>query len=339
MSGELHEALFYKVMDGGKVKCGLCPRGCVISQGSVGFCRVRLNLDGKLYSWIYGRASSVAVDPIEKKPLFHFHPGSDIYSVGTVGCNLSCLHCQNWSISQAGMKYPYIRMYPPEQIVEEALKYGCKSIAFTYNEPTIAYEYMLDTFKLAKEEGLRTVSVTNGYISREPLLELIPYLDAANVDVKAFTDEFYMKVCGGAKLKPVLETVEIMHRRGVHVEVTYLVIPGLNDREEEFRSFASWVASIDPEMPTHFSRFFPMYRMTDRPPTPVETLKKARKTAIEQGLKHVYIGNVPGEEGETTFCPRCGKPLIRRYGFTILDYNLTEDGRCKFCERKIKIII
>ena len=333
----MHEALYYVPLGNSSVRCTLCPRMCVIPEGGAGVCRVRVNRGGKLYAWTYGKASSVAIDPIEKKPLYNFYPGSDIFSVGTVGCNFSCLHCQNWEISQAGPGDVYTRDYPPEKIINDCLKYKCGFIAFTYNEPTVSYEYMLDTFKLAKERDIRTVSVTNGYISKAPLKELIPYLDAANVDVKAFSEDFYRDVCGDAHLKPVLRNVEEMVDKGVHVEVTYLIIPGYNDDEKQLEGVSKWLSDLNPDVPLHFTRFYPQYKMLDRPATPVETLVKARRIALKNGLRYVYTGNYPGLDSDNTYCPSCGRPVIRRYAFSILELKVTKDGRCSYCGSKVNV--
>ncbi len=322
-------------LEGNKVRCELCPFRCVLKEGQTGVCRVRKNIGGKLYTMIYGSVSSIAVDPIEKKPLFHFKPGSQVFSISTVGCNLRCKHCQNWEISQVGPdEFPYLREYTPEEIVAMALPYD--GIAFTYNEPTIWHEFNLDVSKLAKKEGLYTVYVTNGYINEEPLREIIRYIDAFNIDVKAFNDEFYRKIVGG-HLDPVLKTVEIVHSLGRHLELTYLIIPTLNDSEEEIRKFVQWVHNLDPDIPVHFSRFFPMYKLTDKPPTPVKTLHRAYEIAKEVGLNYVYLGNTWEPEYESTYCPYCGNLLIKRVYYNTEIVGLTKDGRCKKCGKKVNI--
>jgi pyruvate formate lyase activating enzyme len=280
----------------------------------------------------------MAADPIEKKPLYHFWPGSDAFSIATPGCNFSCLHCQNWEISQANVEDIPHEELSPEKVVELAKRYGCKGIAYTYTEPSINFEFNHDTAKLAHKEGLYNVYVTNGYSSIGAWEELRPYLDAANVDVKAFTDDFYRRICGVPKIKPVLETCEWMAKHGIHLEVTYLVIPKENDSSEEIHKFCEWVANkLGPKVPTHFSRFYPQYRMTDHPPTPVETLEQAFKIAKDAGLNYVYIGNVPGHAGDNTYCPKCGELLIERYGFTISSYNL-KDKKCPKCGREINLV-
>ncbi len=328
-------------VEGGKVRCLACPRYCLIPEGKRGACRSKINSNGVLCEVNYGKVSSVAMDPIEKKPLFHYYPGSWAYSIGTIGCNLMCDHCQNWGISQSDpLEYPWLQNLTPEEAVNGAKRAGALSIAFTYNEPTIvSLEWVVETSKLAKNEGIKTLSITNGYWSKETRELLAPLIDAANVDVKAFRDEFYRKVCKAPSLRPVLETVLYLKKAGVHVEITYLIIPGLNDEENEIREFSRWVVrEVGAETPIHFSRFFPHYRMLDRPPTPVETVEKARKIAMEEGAKYVYTGNVVGDPGENTYCPECGEPLIKRYGFDVISCNLEKGNRCPKCGELISIV-
>jgi pyruvate formate lyase activating enzyme len=331
-------AKFWEKLPEDKVRCTLCPRFCVISPGKVGLCRVRKNEGGELFTLIYGSIISMAVDPIEKKPLYHFWPGSDIFSISAVGCNFTCRHCQNWSISQAGPEGVSFEELSPERIVEMTKRYGSRSIAYTYAEPVVWFEFCYDTAKLAHEAGLHNVYVTNGYMNLPAWEDIRPYLDAANVDVKAFSDDFYRRICGATSMKPVLETCEWMVEHGIHLETTYLIIPRENDDPDEIRKFCKWeVEKLGPEVPTHFSRFYPHYKMTDRPPTPVETLERAVKIAKEEGLQHVYIGNVPGHEADNTYCPRCGELLIERYGFDVTRYEL-KDKQCPRCGTKINII-
>ncbi len=320
------------------VKCKLCAHRCVIGEGRQGFCKVRENRGGKLYTLNYALASSVAPDPIEKKPFFHFYPGTYVFSLGTVSCNFRCLHCQNYTISQTVLEQSkdWLVEYPPEKVVELAKDYECKGVAWTYNEPTIWFEYTYDSAKLAKRHKLYTCYVTNGYFTEEALNELATCVDAMNIDVKGFTDKFYKEVCS-AKLEPVLRSVERAVKKGVHVEVTYLVIPGYNDSEDEFRQFADWAASISVDLPVHFSRFHPEYKMMHVASTPVETLRKAREIARKK-LHFVYTGNVPGDEGENTYCYSCGELLIKRWGFTVQSMNLTKDNRCPKCGAGIKIV-
>ena len=331
-------AKFWEKMPEAKVRCTLCPRRCVIAEGKVGFCRGRKNEDGELYSLLYGSIVSMAVDPIEKKPLYHFWPGSGVFSIATPGCNFACRHCQNWSISQTSVDGVTCEDVTPERLVELTERYGCKGIAHTYTEPSIWAEYAYDVGKLAHRENLYNVYVTNGYISLEALEEVGPYLDAANVDVKAFSDRFYREICGAPSIRPTLETCEWLIEHGKHLEVTYLVIPRENDSSKEIREFCRWVGDeLGPEVPTHFSRFYPHYKMTDREPTPVETLERALAIAKEEGLRHVYIGNVPGHPSDNTCCPGCGGLLIARHGFSITRYEL-KDKRCPRCGREIDIV-
>ncbi|MGC8816904.1 MAG: AmmeMemoRadiSam system radical SAM enzyme [Candidatus Hadarchaeum sp.] len=330
-------ARFGEPLPGDKVRCRLCPRLCVIPMGATGYCRTRLNDRGQLYTLIYGSVTSMAIDPVEKKPLYHFLPGSDTFSIGTAGCNLSCRHCQNWTISQASIEEVDHENIPPERVVEMAQKYRCPSISYTYSEPSIWFEFVYDTAKLAHAAGIYNIYVTNGYMNIEAWEEIKPYLTAANVDVKAFSDDFYRRVCSAPGIEPVLRTCEWMVENGIHLETTYLIIPGENDRPEEIRNFCRWeVERLGPEVPTHFSRFFPMYRMTDREPTPVKTLELALSIAKEEGLHYVYIGNVAGHKGDNTYCPKCGKLLIERFGFDILRYEI-RDHRCPSCGAEIKI--
>jgi pyruvate formate lyase activating enzyme len=310
----------------------------VIALGEVGVCHARRNEGGELYSLVYGSIVSMAVDPIEKKPFYHFWPGSDAFSIAAPSCNFRCLYCQNWSISQVNIEEVSYEDITPERAIELTKRYNCKGIAHTYTEPTIWTEYAIDVGKLAHREGLYNTYVTNGYITIEALQELRPYLDAANVDVKAFTDAFYRKVCGVAGIRPVLETCEWMVGHGIHLEVTYLVIPHENDSSEEIRKFCKWVAEkLGPEVPTHFSRFYPHHKMADREPTSVQTLERALEIAKGEGLHYVYIGNVPGHEADNTYCPKCGELLIERHGFEIARY-LLKDKRCPKCGTNINIV-
>lgn len=331
-------AKFWEKLPDEKVRCTLCPRKCVIAEGEVGFCKARRNVDGQLYSLVYGSIVSTAVDPIEKKPLYHFWPGSGVFSIAVPGCNFRCLHCQNWSISQIGVEDAVCEEVSPEYVIELTKRYGCRGIATTYTEPVLATEFAIDVGKLAQREGLYNVYVTNGYISLEVLEELGPYLDGANVDVKAFSDRFYRKICGVPSIRPTLDTCEWLVEHGKHLEVTYLVIPRENDSSEEIREFCKWIGDkLGPEVPTHFSRFYPHYKMTDREPTPVQTLERALAIAKEEGLHYVYIGNVPGHPSDNTRCPSCGELLIERHGFSITRYEL-EGKRCPKCGREINVV-
>jgi pyruvate formate lyase activating enzyme len=297
------------------VHCFACSHECKIKKWDRGICHVRQNLDGKLETLIYAEVSSMNVDPIEKKPLFHFYPGSKVFSLGSVSCNFKCEHCQNYDISFAEAGELGTTEVLPERSVQLALERNCRGIAWTYNEPTIWFEYTYDSAILAKEAGLYTVYVTNGYMTPQALETIGPYLDAANVDVKGFSKKFYNGVCR-ARLDPVLRTCERMHESGIHLELTYLIIPGLNDDDEQVSAFSTWAAGVDRDIPIHFSRFHPDWRMLDRPATPMETLKKARYLATQAGMRFVYLGNVASEY-ENTFCPDCGAIIIERSGFRI----------------------
>ncbi len=335
----LHEAEYYEKIDGKRVRCTLCPHRCIIDNGKYGICNVRKNIDGKLYSMVYGKVSAMAMDPIEKKPLFHFHPGSWIFSLSTVGCNLKCKHCQNWEISQSMVENFPLRNYSAEEIVDLAIDEGSDGIAWTYNEPTIWFEFNLEASKISKSRGMYNVYVTNGYINEEPLKELSKYIDAMNIDVKGFTDEFYRKIVGG-RLEPVLETVERARDLGIHVEITYLIIPTLNDNDNEIRNFSKWMFDVfGKDSIVHFSRFHPDYKLMDLYETPMETLLKAYRIAKEEGINYVYLGNVWDEKYESTYCPKCGTRLIKRSGYNVKIENLTPDGRCSKCGEKIKIIL
>ena len=331
----MQEVMFYKKLENKRVECKLCAHFCQISNGRRGICKVRENREGILYSLVYGKAISSAIDPIEKKPLYHFCPGSNAFSVATVGCNFRCLNCQNSSISQLPKEGREIRgeELSPQSIVFEAKRRNCEIIAYTYTEPTIFFEYAYDTSKLAQKEGIRNVFVTNGYISQEALTKINPYLDAANVDLKSFRKDFYKKVCG-AELEPVLKTLRLMKKLGIWLEITTLIIPTFNDSHEELKQIAAFILTLGEETPWHLSRFYPTYELRKHPPTPLETIHRVREIALKAGLRYVYAGNVPGDEGENTYCYHCGKLLIRRYGYQIKELSLAED-RCKYCRVKI----
>ena len=316
------------------VKCRLCPKGCLISEGHRGDCQTRENRGGVLHTMTYGNPCSLAVDPIEKKPFYHFLPGTTALSLATAGCNLHCLYCQNWQISQfPPEKVDFIRLFP-EQVVDSALQEKSPSIAFTYSEPTIFYEYMCDTARLARAQGVRSVVISAGYINPEPLQELCGLVDAIKIDLKGINERFYEEVCS-ATLAPVLEAIRIIARSGIHLEIVNLVVPTLNDDPEDMRRLARWVCDqAGPDVPLHFSRFQPQYRLQNLPPTPVESLEQARQAGLEEGLHYVYIGNVPGHEGNNTFCPRCGQVVIRRSGFTVTEMYL-QDGHCAHCGEPI----
>ncbi|MGK7878319.1 MAG: AmmeMemoRadiSam system radical SAM enzyme [Xenococcaceae cyanobacterium] len=328
----MKEAMLYERLPDSRVRCNLCAHCCLIADGKKGICQVRENQGGTLYTLVYGRTISQNVDPVEKKPLFHFYPGSTAYSIATPGCNFRCAWCQNWEISQMPREQHLISGYEatPEQIVAVAQRCGCRSIAYTYTEPTIFFEYAYDTARLAHGAGLANIYVTNGYMSAEMLEAFQPYLDGANIDLKAFRDATYRRYVG-ARLQPVLDSLKTIKRLGIWLEVTTLVIPGINDDLAELRDVVQFVAQeLGTDTPWHISRFFPDYKLADVPPTPLETLYQARKIGLEEGLKYVYIGNVLGEDSKNTVCPGCGKVLIRRHGFSVA-VNRIWDGRCPDC--------
>ena len=335
----MHEAMFYEKLEDKVVKCKLCPHRCRIDNFKRGICRVRENRDGTLYSLVYGRVISLAIDPIEKKPLYHFYPGSDALSLATVGCNFTCLYCQNYQISQLPKERGEIvgEEISAEEIVSQAKLKNCQVIAYTYTEPTIFFEYAYDIARLAKEEGIKNVFVTNGYISEEALRKINPYLDAANVDLKSFSEDFYRRICG-AHLEPVLSSLKLMKELGIWVEITTLIIPKLNDSEQELRKIAEFIVSLGEETPWHISRFYPAYKLNEVSATPASTLHRARQIGLEAGLRYVYTGNVPGDEGENTYCPNCSRVVIRRYGYQIEEFHI-ENGRCRFCQTKIDGVI
>jgi pyruvate formate lyase activating enzyme len=327
----LKEALFYSAEPGGKVRCGLCPHRCLIHSGKTGKCGVRKNSGGTLYSLVYGRVIAAHIDPIEKKPLFHVEPGSLSFSVATVGCNLTCAHCQNADISQMPRDHHVIQGHdlPPEEAVRMALEGNCSSISYTYTEPTVYFEYACDTAAIASEAGLRNIFVTNGYTSPQALRKIAPLLTAANVDLKAFRDDFYRKICG-ARLAPVLETLKLYRELGIWLEVTTLIIPGENDSEAELGEIAAFIAEeLGAHVPWHVSAFHPTYHLTDHPRTPAQTLRKACRIGRDAGLRYVYEGNIPGE-GEDTFCPACSATVVTRSSFRVIE-NLLRDGRCPEC--------
>lgn len=333
------EALHYRRLSESRVQCDLCPWGCVVSEGRRGTCRVRENRGGRYYSLVYGEAAALNVDPVEKKPLFHFHPGAKTLSVGTAGCNMRCKHCQNWDIAQRTPEElraeSRLVAMPPEKLVNQACANGIPIIAYTYNEPIIFYEYMYDTARLASQHGIKSVMISSGCINREPMIALAPYLDAIKIDLKGFTEEFYREYTSG-KLQPVLETIKRIVALGKWLEIVYLVIPTVNDDPALISSMARWlVRAAGPYVPLHFSRFFPAYRLKNLPPTPIETLRRCRHLARQEGLKFVYVGNVPGSEAASTYCYSCGQTVIAREGYRILSYNLKPDGSCRFCGTRI----
>jgi pyruvate formate lyase activating enzyme len=320
--------------EGSYVKCQLCPKGCIISEGHRGDCRVRENRDGKLYTMVYGNPCAVHADPIEKKPFYHFLPTSVAFSIATAGCNLHCQYCQNWEISQFPPEELDTYDLPPEGVVDAALRSGSDSVAYTYSEPTIFYEYMVDTARMVREAGLRNVVISAGYINPGPLRELCRTVDAIKIDLKGFNEDFYQRVCD-ATLQPVLDTIRLINEEGVYLEIVNLVVPTLNDHPDELRELARWIVdSVGPDVPIHFSRFQPKYKLMNLPPTPVESLETAREIAMEEGINYAYVGNVPGHPANHTYCARCGQPIIIRQGFAVLDYHLGE-GNCAYCGNPI----
>lgn len=340
----MKQALFWEKLPKGAVRCGLCNHFCHIQEGLVGACGVRQNKNGRLYSLVYGKLVAANIDPVEKKPLYHFLPGSQIFSIATVGCNFRCSFCQNAEISQSPkppQREIFGQKYTPAQVIKKAIEAGCPSIAYTYTEPTIFFEFAYDCAKLAHKRGLKNVFVSNGYMSKEAVETIAPYLDAINIDLKSFNPDFYRQISGG-QLKPVLENIKLFHRLGVLVELTTLVIPGHNDSEKELAQIAQFIASVDPKIPWHLSRFHPMYKMSDLPPTPTKTLKKAYEIGKQAGLAFVYVWAPPQAEEEffevgDTFCPKCKKLAIDRKSWLPTLVNVGQKGRCKNCREELNL--
>jgi len=326
----LHRALYYKRLSKLRVRCELCPRECLVGDMERGYCGVRENRRGDYHSVVYGRACTTRIDPIEKKPLFHYLPGSPIYSFSTAGCNLECKNCQNWQISQSRPEQVRELRLPPAEMIKEARARGARLIAGTYGEPIVFYEYMEDVAKEGKKHGVRTVVITGGYISPKPMRRLCGSLDAIKIDLKSFRDDFYRKNCAG-ELKPVLEAIVAAKETGTWLELVYLVVPTMNDGDAEIKDLARWVKTeLGRDVPLHFSRFHPAYRLTNLPPTPVTTLTRCRELGMAEGLRYVYVGNIPRHKGESTYCPQCKRVLIERRVFTIRQNNL-RDGKCRYC--------
>lgn len=333
----MKEAMLYHSLKDGKVQCILCNHRCVIPSSKRGICGVRENREGKLYTLVYGRAISLNVDPIEKKPLFHLFPGSTSFSIATVGCNFRCLQCQNHEISQMprdGEGRIEGSDISPSKIISLTKQYQCRSISYTYTEPTIYFEYAYEIARQAHREGIKNVFVTNGYMTEDALKTIQPYLDAANVDLKSIREKFYKEVCG-ATLTPILENLKRMKEMGIWIEITTLVIPTLNDSNEEFEEIAQFIVSLGPEVPWHLSAFYPTYKMLTPPRTSPSLLHRAREIGIKTGLRYVYCGNIPGEEGEDTFCPSCGHKVIERVGFRVTR-NDVANGKCRRCHGSIE---
>lgn len=315
-----------------KARCILCPKGCHLKPGEVGDCKVRQNIDGQITCITNNKPCSLNIDPIEKKPLYHVLPGSNIFSIGTAGCNQHCKQCQNWQLSQSSPTLNHT--FPPLELVESAIEKECPTIAYTYAEPLVSYEYTLECSRYAAEAGIRNVLVTGAYINPDPLRKICQFIDAANVDLKSFSDDFYMDICD-ARLKPVLKALTVMKQCGVFIEITNLLIPTLNDSDDEIKKLCSWVVEqLGEQTPIHFSRFFPQYKLQHLPPTPVETIQRARSIAVDAGLQFVYVGNMAGRGGESTFCPGCGSLIIERSGYQI-HQNRLKDGGCPDCSQVI----
>ena len=328
------EAMYYHQRPDKVVQCQLCPNRCIIPNLGRGLCSVRINLEGKLYSLVYGKPVAVHVDPIEKKPLSHFLPGTTAFSISSAGCNLGCLFCQNWQISQVKPEEAEHRNIEPEKLVELAIEAKSPTIAYTYTEPTIFYEYMLATAKLAKKKGLRNIMHSCGYINPAPLKELLKYMDACNIDLKGFSEEYYRQMSNG-RLAPVLEALKTVKHQGVWLEITNLVVPGKNDDPKMVRAMCKWIkTNLGPDVPLYFSAFYPQYRLQNLPPTPIDTLEKAYAIAKDEGLNYVYIGNAFGHVKEHTYCPKCGRIVIKRLGFSVEENNAL-NGKCRFCGHRI----
>lgn len=323
----IKEAEFYRKLADNKVLCQLCPHQCLIKEGKSGLCKARVNREGRLFTENYGMISSLALDPMEKKPLYHFYPGSKILSIGTFGCNFSCLYCQNWQISQ---EKPSLKEISAEDLVKLAKSNGSIGIAYTYSEPSIWYEYVRETAELARKEGLKNVIVSNGYISKDALKELLPYLDGANIDLKAFSEGFYCKLCEG-RLEPVLENIELLAQSKIHLEITTLLITNYNDDLKELTELFSWIAGLNPGIPLHLSRYFPTYKL-DKPATSIKTLLETYHQAREY-LDYVYLGNVDLVDGSDTYCPRCGYPVVRRRYYRVVNH--LQQGKCPDCGQPI----
>jgi pyruvate formate lyase activating enzyme len=332
---KIHPAMWYTRLNTGAVQCGLCPRRCRVVRGKRGYCGVRENREGEYFSLVYGNPAAIHLDPIEKKPFFHVLPASGSFSLATAGCNLHCKFCQNWEISQAQPEEIYSYDVSPDMVVRKAREMGALSVAYTYTEPTVFYEFMHDTARLVTEAGLLNVMHSNGFINPEPLQDLCSLLDAANIDLKGFSESFYRELCEGQRA-PVLESLKILKRNRIHLEITNLLIPTRNDDMEMIRRMSRWIKTeLGADTPLHLTRFYPLYKLKSLPPTPVSTLEQARSTAVDEGLEFVYlefvyIGNVPGHPGANTFCPRCDQMIVRRAGFMVVENKVT-NGTCPYC--------
>jgi len=327
----LHEAMYYKELDGIDVQCKLCPRECIIKDGQRGFCRNRENRKGKLYTLVYGRPSVVDIGPIEKAPLYHFYPGHFRLCLTCASCNLRCKYCQNWHLSQKSVEELNTYSFSPSEIIQKAINYGLNSVSFTYTEPTVYYEYIYNISSEARKRGIKTSIVSNGYINREPLLALLKVMDAVKIDLKGFSEQFYKEVCS-ATLRPVLDSLITVKKEKIWLEIVNLVVPNLNDNPKMINEMCGWIKeNLGGDTPLHFTRFFPNYKLANLSATPISTLELAYEIAKRNGLRYVYIGNVPGHIRNSTFCHCCGKRIIYRTHFDILEINI-KDGRCKFCD-------
>jgi len=330
----IREARFYDKQPHKKIQCRLCPRECVIDDRERGYCGARENRGGTYYTLVHSRACTYHADPIEKKPFFHFYPGTQAFSISTAGCNVNCKFCQNWEISQSRPEQIRSIYLPPKEVAAMARQYRCDSIAYTYGEPVIFYEYMADTAAAGRETGVKSVVVTGGYIATDPLVQLCSVVDAIKVDLKAYSEKYYQEVVNG-KLKPVLEALVTMRKQGMWTEIVYLVVPTLNDSDEEFTGLARWIkAELGVDVPVHFTRFHPQYLLKNLPPTPIKTLERAKAIADAEGLHFVYVGNVPGHPAENTYCPYCQRLLVQRTGFFVREVHI-KHGKCRYCEKDI----
>ncbi|GAK57230.1 radical SAM domain protein [Candidatus Vecturithrix granuli] len=331
----LKEAMFYTPLDELRVQCNLCPWECAVADQERGTCGVRENRQGKYYTLVHSRPCAAHVDPIEKKPLFHYLPGSLAFSIATAGCNIECKFCQNWDIAQVRPEQVKSYYLPPEGVMDIALRYECQTIAYTYSEPVVFYEYVYDSAQHARQSGIGNVIISNGFIKKAPLVELCQYLTGVKIDLKAFTEKFYREICRG-QLQPVLNTLETLRDLGIWYEIVVLIVPTLNDNRQEIQDMSHWIyQELGSQVPVHFSRFHPMYKINNLPPTPVKTIEMARNIALETGLQYVYVGNLVGHPGESTYCPGCGKRIIHRIGYHIESVELDETGHCQHCQYQI----
>jgi pyruvate formate lyase activating enzyme len=330
----LKEVMFYKKLEEKRIECEICPRKCRIAELERGYCGNKENREGIYYTLVHSRVCAAHVDPIEKKPFSHFLPGTKTFSIATAGCNIECKYCQNWQIAQFRPEQVKNYNLAPKEVVRQAKKRGCKTIAYTYSEPVVFYGYMYDTARAGQREGIGSVMISNGYILEKPLLELCQYLNAVKIDLKAFTEKFYKETCSG-ELEPVKKTLKLLKGIDMWTEIVVLILPTMNDSEKEIKEMSKWImGELGPDTPIHFGRFHPMYKIKNLPSTPVGTLERARHIAENEGLHYVYIGNVWGHEGENTFCPKCKKVIVRRLGYIIKKIDIV-DGRCRFCRRPI----